>query len=395
MQRPNIPPSQDLITSAEWILSKTLGSTIQLGEGEDLHGGTRTNVYRCSVLTGPLDAPKSVIVKQVKSSREGTYNPDKATIPAWTFFNEWASLQFMSDIAANETSLGPRFYGGDRVAGVIVMEDLGPGTRLDQLLMGNDSVPARNALTEFATMHGRLHAQTIGRQTEFNRLREALGPSVLEDGHYTYDWLAPTFYQTCKLLSITPEFGVKTELAMLKASMVHPGPFLTFVQQDSCPDNCLFSTAGLRLLDFEGGRFDSALKGGVYGRMCFPTCLCVYQIPEEILTRMEAAYRVELMKGCLEAANDTLFYHAVVEACVYWMIEWYRMDPLAKILEKDRLIAAATGRQRYLIRSDVVVKTIEEFGHMKAIGATIRAMAAKMRQLWLDVEETPYYPAFR
>ena len=202
MQKPNIPPSQDLITIAEQILSKTLGSTIQFGEGEDLHGGARTNVYRFNVLNEPLDAPKSVIVKQVKSSREGTYNPDKATIPAWTLFNEWASLQFMSDIAAHETSLGPRFYGGDRAAGLIVMEDLGRGIRLDQLLMGNDPVVARTALVDFATMHGKLHALTIGRHSEFQNLREALGPSVLEDGYYTYDWLAPTFYQTCKLLGV-------------------------------------------------------------------------------------------------------------------------------------------------------------------------------------------------
>jgi len=395
MQKPDNPPSQDLIVIAERVLSKTLDYTIQLSEGEDLHGGSRSNVYRFSTLHGPPEVPKSVIVKQVKSSSEGTYNPDKASIPAWTLFNEWASLQFMSDIAVNETLFGPSFYGGDRAAGLIVMEDLGRGVRLDHLLMGNDPVVAGNALVDFATIHGKLHAQSFGKQTEFNRLREALGPSVLEDGHYTYDWLAPTFYQTCELLGITAASNVETELELLKASMIQPGPFFTFVQQDSCPDNCLFSDSGLRLLDFEGGRFDSALKGGVYGRMRFPTCLCVYQIPDAILERMEVAYRVELIKGCLEAADDTLFYHALVEACVYWMIEWYRIDPLAKILEKDRLIATATGRQRYLMRSDVVVKTTEKFGHMKAIGATIHAMAIKMRQFWPDVEETPYYSAFR
>lgn len=395
MQKPDNPPYQDLITIAERVLSKTLGYIIQLSEGEDLYGGSRSIVYRFSVLNAPPEAPKSVIVKQVKSSLQGTYNPDKATVPAWTLFNEWASLQFMSDIAVNEPLFGPRFYGGDRATGLIVMEDLGHGVRLDQLLMGSDPVVAGNALVEFATVHGRLHAHGVGRQTEFQRLREALGPSVLEDGHYTYDWLAPTFYQTCELVGVTPTSNVETELELLKASMLQPGPFFTFVQQDSCPDNCLFNASGLRLLDFEGGRFDHALKGGVYGRMRFPTCLCVYQIPDDILERMEAAYRVELMKGCLEATDDTLFYHALVEACVYWMIEWYRMDPLAKILEKDRLIAASTDRQRYLMRSDVVVKTTEKFGHMQAIGATIQAMVIKMRQLWPDVEETPYYPAFR
>ena len=68
MQKSDIPPSQDLITIAERTLSKRLGSTIQLSEGEDLHGGSRTNVYRFSVLNRPSDAPKSVIVKQVQRS---------------------------------------------------------------------------------------------------------------------------------------------------------------------------------------------------------------------------------------------------------------------------------------------------------------------------------------
>ncbi len=394
MQRPKIPPSQDLVTIAERILTEKFGTTIQLDEGEDLGGGTRSYVYRFNILNRTFDVPKSVIVKQVKTSNEGTYNPDRATIPAWTFFNEWASLQFISEIA-DEPSFGPRFYVGDRAAGLIVMEDLGPRTRLDQLLTGNDPVAAESALIEFATVHGRLHAHAIGKQNEFSHLRESLGPSILEDKHYTYDWLIPTFYETMNLLGVTFASEVERELELLKASMTHPGPLLTFVQQDSCPDNCLFTDSGLKLLDFEGGRFDHALKGGVYGRMRFPTCWCVYQMPEDIPFRMEAAYRVELMKGCSEAADDTLFDHALVEACVYWMIEWYQMDPLSQILEKDQLIIAATGRQRHLMRSDVVAKTTEELGHMEAVGATIRAMAVKMRELWPEVEETPYYPAFR
>ena|SRR5579884_3136805 len=85
----------------------------------------------------------------------------------------------------------------------------------------------------------------------------------------------------------------------------------------------------------------------------------------------------------------------IAETCVYWMIDWYKMVPLPKILPKDRLIAAATDRQRYLMRSEIVAQTTEETGHMEAIGATIRMMAKKMRAIWPNLEATPYYPAFR
>jgi Mn-containing catalase len=80
---------------------------------------------------------------------------------------------------------------------------------------------------------------------------------------------------------------------------------------------------------------------------------------------------------------------------VYWMIGWDQMAPLSAVLEHDRLIVAATDRQRHLLRSDIVAQTTEEAGHMEAIGATIAAMAAKIRTLWPDAEAMPVYPAFR
>lgn len=390
---------KEMIETAEKVLLEARGGKVRLGAGEDLQGGTRSQVYRFKVLDGPSGMPASVIVKQVKSTEKAPYAPDNATIPAWTLFNEWASLQFLGEIAEG-VSFGPRFYGGNRAAGLIILEDLGRGTRLDELLMGSEPVAAEAALVEYAEVHGRLHAATIGRQDAFSRLRESLGPAVLADGHDTFDWLAPTWYQTIDWLGLALARGIEQELVMLKNVLLQPGPFLTFTQGDSCPDNCLCIDSAsselptLRLLDFEGGRFDHALKEGIYGRMRFPTCWCVYQLPERIPLRMEAAYRAELVKGCPEASDDTLFYRAVVEGCVCWLIEWCKMVPLTMILEKDRHLVAATDRQRYLARFDVVARTTAQFGHMEAIGRMAHAMGEKMRQLWPDVEEMPFYPAF-
>jgi hypothetical protein len=110
---------------------------------------------------------------------------------------------------------------------------------------------------------------------------------------------------------------------------------------------------------------------------------------------MQTTYRTELARGCPAASDNTLYYSAVAEACVYWMIQWYQMVPLPIVLNKDRHIAAATDRQRYLQRSNIVAQTTEAVGHMEALGTTMRAMTSKMRALWPDVEEMPYYPAFR
>src|SRR5260370_14766836 len=118
-------------------------------------------------------------------------------------------------------------------------------------------------------------------------------------------------------------------------------------------------------------------------------------MPEHVPLRMEEAYRAELAKGCPEAADDTLFYRAVVEACVFWMLDWYHEFPLPALLEKDRTIVTSTVRQRLLMRSDILAKTAEEFGHIEAIGAIVPAIAAKLRATLPEADHMPYYPAFR
>ena len=416
MARTKTQASQETIALAEKLLSETFGGCIRLDDGDDLGGSKRSLVYRFKILDGPGDAPASVIVKQAHSTADAAYQPDSPTLPAWTLFNDWASLQFLNQLP-NVEKLAPQFYCGDRASGLFIMEDLGSGLRLDQLLQGDDAVAAESALIEFAAIHGRLHAMTIGMEDEFLRIREMLGPSKDDSDYYDYTWLAATLHDTVALLDIKLAKGADAELAALAVAMQHPGPFLAFTQGDSCPDNCLYIGSALSsetsqgehtkaqgtkmqaqtdlcLLDFEGGMFRHALVEGVYGRMHFPTCWCVYRLPKQIPSRMEAAYRAELVKGCPAASDDRLFYHAVAEACALWMLDWYHEFPLSELLEEDRKIVTSTVRQRLLVRSDTLAQVTEEAGHMEAIGATVRAIATKLRTLWPEADALPYYPAF-
>ncbi|HEU5229404.1 MAG TPA: hypothetical protein VFU49_16420 [Ktedonobacteraceae bacterium] len=283
MARTKTQASLQTIALAEKLLSATFGSGIRLDAGDDLGGSNRSLVYRFHVLDRPGATPSSVIVKLAHSTADAVYQPDSPTIPAWTFFNDWASLQFLSQLP-NDVKLAPQFYCGDRASGMFIMEDLGSGQRLDQLLLGNDPAAAESALIEYAAIHGRLHALTIGMGETFRHLREKLGPVRSDTDYYDYTWLAPTLHDTAKLLDIKLAAGADAELATLMTSMLDPGPFLTFNQGDSCPDNCLYVNSalpdeakletqpGLQLLDFEGGMFRHALLEGVYGRMHFPTC---------------------------------------------------------------------------------------------------------------------------
>src|SRR6266849_877134 len=129
-------------TIAERVLAETFGGPVLLGSGCDRGGSARSSVQRFPVREGPASAPASVIVKQVNSD---TFDPDTAHDAAWMLFNDWASLQFLSQVEM-PMPLVPAFYGGDRQAGLFVMEDLGAGTRLDNLLLVDDVEAAEAGL---------------------------------------------------------------------------------------------------------------------------------------------------------------------------------------------------------------------------------------------------------
>jgi hypothetical protein len=73
--------------------------------------------------------------------------------------------------------LSGRIYGGDRTAGLIVLEDLGEGECLADLLQGHDRARLEAGLMTYAASLGELHASTIGREAECERRRAALGGS--------------------------------------------------------------------------------------------------------------------------------------------------------------------------------------------------------------------------
>lgn len=378
---------------AERILTETFHGAVRLGEGSDLGGSHRSLVLRFAVLEGPTTVPRSVIVKRAVGN---IFEPDASHELAWNLFNDWASLQFLDKIAASER-LAPVFYGGDRSVGLFVMEDMGEGTRLDHLLLGNDAQAAEAGLLAYASMHGRLHALSMTHREEYLRLRETLGPNIpLPAEYYRYDWLRPVLHTLAEQLAIPLQPGVDEELETLTAMLLNPGPFLGFMQVDACPDNRMLVDGNWRLLDFEGAHYGHVLLEGAYCRMPMPTCWCVYHLPEHIMRRAEASYRAELVRGCPAAGDNKLFGQGLVAACITWTLSFHQfMRPLEKMLHEDRSIVALSDRQRFLLYLNSAASTSDEFRCMPATGAMLRAIADKLAELWPEAVEPPYYPAFR
>ena len=390
-----VAPNDDWVqtkTATEKALSDVLNGKVRLDDGANLGGSNRSHVYRFNLLDGPQDAPASVVVKRAAIRGDESYDPGANEGPAWRLFNDWAGLQFLGQVAG-DASPAPRFYAGDREAGLIVLEDLSGGEQLDHILLGTDPLAAENALLGLATTLGRMHALTIGKNAEYDRIRDALGPRNVEPPGSK---LAQTFGEVVDALSIKSQPELDAELAALQSTMRDPGPFLAYTHGDPCPDNCLYIGSEVKLLDFEFGQFRHALLDGVYGRIHFPTCWCVNRSPAHIPLKMEAAYRAELATGCPEAADDRLFYRGVVEACAFWAIGLFGWVSISALLEEDQQWGISTLRQRVLLRFGIAARTTQELGHMEAFGATAQEIAAKLRALWpQEADAMPLYPAFR
>ncbi|GHO46754.1 phosphotransferase [Ktedonospora formicarum] len=376
---------------AERILSKTFGGPIHLGEAQDLGGSARSKVLRFSVLEGPDTAPRSIIVKHINSE---TFDPHSTNDATWYFFNDWASLQFLDQVTSSP--LAPRLYGGERETGLLVMEDIQQITRLDHLLLGDDPNAAEAGLMAYAKLHGHLHALSINHQNEYLRIREYLGPTKSADDFYTFLWLPTTLEEVARLLDVPVQPGASHELERLITALTNPGPFLSFVQSDAAPDNILFDGERWRLIDFEGATYMHALLEGAYIHMPFPTCWCVYRIPDPLVQRLEDRYRVELARACPAASDDTLFKHSMAEACITWVLFFHKwICSLEKLLIQDQNIVALSDRQRFLLYMENATRSLEYANHLPALGNTLRLCAKRLTQLWPEAVDPPYYPAFR
>jgi hypothetical protein len=376
----------------EELLTEVWGNEVQLApNATDLKASGRTQVYRFSLLEKPVDAPQHIIVKAMPMTEGISEASNTAPENSFQlFFNDWAGLQFLSEIAPHP-ALAPRFYAGNKAHGLIVMEDLGTGNGLHHLLLADNSEAAEEAAVQYAATVGKMHAATIGKQEAFYHIRQELGRVDIPD----YAWISSALWEAIHTLNVAPAAGIEDELKQLTSIMENPGPFSAYTHGDPCPDNILIG-ASVKLLDFEFGEYRHALIEGVYARMPFPTCWCVSRLPAHIIHRMETSYRMELAKGCPAAHDDRLFAQAVAAACVYWTINDCRF--LHRHLEKDWQWSPglATARQRFLLRFNVAREAIETSEYLQAIGKTFERIAGRLRELLPpEADQMPYYPAFR
>ncbi|MEU2060801.1 hypothetical protein [Streptomyces sp. NPDC013455] len=269
----------------------------RLSDPADLGGSSRSTVLRCRTTAGG-----TVIVK--------AYGRDPVALRC-----------FASEAAALSLGLaGPELLGVDPKAPLLVMEDLGEAPTLADVLLGDDPKAAREGLTAWARTLGRLAAEAAGRRADFARLTARFGrgtPSWSDD-----PWTGRNASALPPLLEqagIAVPPGLTEELARIGTAGGDRYP--AFTPGDTCPDNTLLTTGGLRLIDFEAATYQSVFLTAAYCRMPFSTCWCVFRLPSEPAEEAERAYRTEVVHACPELAEDAVWEAGMSRAIAVWTVD--------------------------------------------------------------------------
>jgi phosphotransferase family enzyme len=389
------------LASAEQALALKTGKKTHFRVRQSFHGMT----FRCEVRGDGERSPRSVIVKRVRLLGSQRYDPSDTDppSPAFRLFNDWAGLEFLSGLA--EERLAPRLIAADRKLGYLVMEDVGQDDLGNVLQQGNLG-RAETAAHQLASTLGRIHVASLGRRSDFEAIRNRLGPQPPQRHKLpcTEEWFAKMssdLLTDLAALRVEPLPGFESELAEVAAAISQPGPFLAYTHGDPCPDNLRLADSEAVLIDFEFGRFRHVMTDAVFPRMLFPpTGGQVHRLPDALVDDMESLYRAELVKGCPAAADDLVFRKAILDACAFWLMKLAitlkqpdgSPNPHS-LIESDRSLGGASARRVLLAQLAVFAKTAEECDGYPALHDTFLRLRTSLGRLWGTREED--LPLFR
>ena len=132
----------------------------------------KKRILRCWVADGPSFLPEVFLVKIARHTEREPYNPKSDCVgsPAWKLFNEWAALQFLSQIDSTRT-LVPQFITGDFAHGLIAFEYVPKAHTFRDILRNANAHERKHALLAHAQTMGRMHGATYGKKNEWLSIR--------------------------------------------------------------------------------------------------------------------------------------------------------------------------------------------------------------------------------
>jgi hypothetical protein len=301
----------DTVGTAEAVLSKRTGAPVRLADPEDLGGSTRSVVMRVRVAESPFELPRTLVIKHYGVHAEpGLSDP---------FAHEAASCQLATALPP-EIRVGPELIAHDPGERLLVLEDLGRGSTLADLLFGDDPRAAERALLAWARSLGRLHTTMASHEADFEALMRRLGAHsctdpVAKDIHSALADLPELLEQT---LGVTTPQEVTARLSAA-AELLGSGRYRSFSPSDICPDNSLVTGNGVRFLDFEWGCVRDIALDAAYLQFPFPSSWCSYAMPGGLVEQMLATWRSEVVEVWPDLDDDSVLRPRLFDAQLLWV----------------------------------------------------------------------------
>jgi hypothetical protein len=259
------------LAAAERLLSRRAGAGVVLADPEDLGGSDRSVVVRARVARNPFSLPRTLVVKHYL----GEPDPERPD----PFHYEVASCQLFTALPA-DVRPSPVIIAHDPQTRLLVLEDLGRSSTLADKLFGPDPAAAQRCLLSWARGLGRMQAATAGRENDFGALLRRLGERA---------WRDPMAEEARAALAGVPglleqDLGVRVPPAAAQeahetARLLGGTRYRAFSPSDTCPDNNLVTSRGVRFFDFEWGCFRDVVLDAAYFRVPFPGCEATFALP--------------------------------------------------------------------------------------------------------------------
>jgi Phosphotransferase enzyme family len=377
---------------AERLLTRRYGATVKLADPEDLGGAsTHSLVLRVRVTENPFGLPRNLVIKHYQRNPK----PGRAD----RFRHEAASCQLFTAMQG-QTRPSSELFGYDPANRLLVLEDLGRSSTLADKLFGSDPAAAERCLLSWARALGRLHAVTAGREHDFDALLRRLGER---------SWRDPMADEARAALATVPglvaaKLGVTigpaaAEEARATARLLGGTRYRAFSPSDTCPDNNLVTSKGVRFVDFEWGCFRDVMLDAAYTRVPFPACESSFALPAGMPEAMLAAWRSEVVAVWPDLDEPARLLTRLLDAQLLWV--WLCTSLLlpAGLVENGLIGRDATRSPRALLALahywSALARDAAEGGR-PASAELAEAMVAALRPRLGDGHaELPLFPAFR
>jgi Ser/Thr protein kinase RdoA (MazF antagonist) len=304
---------------------------------------------------------------------------------ARSFGVELAALAYLNAMPA---PVAPRLVAADAQAGILLMEDLGPGASLAGALLAGDRDRARAGLVSYAEALGAMHAWSTGRPGELAGLRARYAPGAPPGP----SWLAALARGREGFLGAVASLGLGAGGAGAEidelSQLLNGTGYLGLVHGDACPDNVRFRAGGGRIFDFETAGWGPFVLDAAYLLAPFPSCWCFARLPAEAAAPAMAAYRARVQASGIELG--AAWEAALAAAVATWIVA--RGPMIIRVLEEDREWGTTTLRPRLLTWLHSFIGASGRAGVLPVLRALAEALHEELGRRWPEAA-VPDYPA--